>query len=164
MNEISVDWETERKVLRVILTLSRAVDDGNWDTVRRCLTSDVIVDGSGVRLQGVDAVVTFMKDAVKKGDDMKFQHVVTGLLLMEPLSEDLRVLGDQIVHCYSAAGVSRLRSRSGSRVEYQLRRDHAAWRICLFSAARLWCEDKETGNLCAGSTEVTEAQHQVAVR
>jgi hypothetical protein len=146
VNDILSLLEAERAVRQTIVTLNRAFDDEDWQTVRASLTADftgsaVVQTGERATIPDPDLMLNVMKDiaAQRRTAGTKYMHVL-GEVMVTLKGNEAEASTFQTAYLYRAVEVSNPASKSGSHATYRLRRESGLWKIAAFDIVRLWLE------------------------
>jgi ketosteroid isomerase-like protein len=155
MRDVLSLLEAERAIRQTVLMMYRAFDDGDWNTLRTCLSYDFSTCVSSDRsvassnmpasgadiIRGADMMVAMMRDlaAQWQAEGVKVVHF-PGNTMVTVNAGEAQVSTFQTAYRYRASEVSSPVSKSGARQTFRLRLDGETWKIVSFETLRLWLE------------------------
>ena len=146
LSEVVNRLEHESAVRRTVVTLNRAFDDEDWETVSSSLGADftgtaTVQFGQQATIPGADLMLKVMKDIAnqRKVAGIKTMHVL-GEVLVTVNGEQAEAFVFQTAYLYRAAAISTPSSKSGTRGTYRLRQESGVCKVVALDLDRVWLE------------------------
>jgi SnoaL-like domain len=153
VSEVLTLLEVERAIHKAVQMMYRAFDDGDWKTLRTCLSTEFSTSVSADRsvassdasvasadsIRGADMMVAMMKDlaAQWQAEGVKVMHLPANTIVTVS-GHAAEVSTFQTAYRYRATEVSCPVSESAARQTFRLRREGEDWKIISFDTVRLW--------------------------
>jgi len=138
--------EAENAVRRTVGTMVRALDEGDWQVARECLSqkctgSARVEGGRRAELRGAEALLAAAEGLTheREGRGIRTTHVL-GEMLVKWNGRQAQLYTFQTAYLYSVADIAAPKSRSGSHGRYSLEQENGTWKVVAFDIDRVWAE------------------------